>query len=104
MMGESAGASSSAQRSELLNLFKLLQHIVHRELAVHHSFGNSFAFLQIHFFLGSFNQGNNVSHTQDPVCHTVRIEQSHVLNLFAFTDEFYRYTGNLLDGENTAAS
>lgn len=105
-MGADAGqhAEEGLERSHFADGSQLIQEIVHGELALLHFFLEFEGLLFIDLFLGFFDEGDHVTHTEDAIGHAVRVEFLQSVDFFAYTDEFDGFSGDGLGGESGAAA
>ena len=89
-----------SKSSKLLHLLDALKIIIKIKLGFFHLLGHLFCFVLVNvkFCFRLLNQRQDISHTENPVCHTIRIKLLQIRKLLAHTDIQNRFSGYCLNG------
>src|SRR5579875_3493124 len=92
----------AAERTQLPDLLKLLEEIVERQPPLEEPTGRSGDDLLVHRPFGLLDEGEDVSHAQDPIGHAVGMEQVEIVETLTGRSEDDRPADHLLDRERSA--
>ena len=87
------------------HLFQLGAQVIHVELALLEPFHHAFGLFSLNRFLGLFNQGHDIAHTQDAASDPIRFKGFKGVHFFAQTNKSDGFTRNgpHRQGRTTAA-
>ena len=90
--------------THLLELLNLIIEILKGELVLGEFLLEFTCLLLIELLLGLLHEGNHVTHSENTVCHTLRVEGIQSLHLLTRADELYRFTGDGTYGKGCTTS
>ena len=86
--------------THLLDLLDLTKEVIEIKLIFLDFLFQAFCLFHVKLLLGALYEGDNVTHAEDSVSHTFRMEYVECFHLLACTDEFDRFRNNGTDTES----
>ena len=90
--------------THLLNLLNLVVEILKRELVLSQLLMQLLGLLLVKLLLSLLHKGNNVTHTQNSVCNTLRVEEIQRLHLLTGAHKLNRLVNHRLNRERSTAA
>ena len=91
-------------RTHLLYLRKLTEEVVEVELVMGNAFADTACLRLVVLFLRALHKADHVTHSEDSVRHTSRMEHIERFHLLARTDELNRLIDHRTDGQRRTAA
>ena len=92
------------QRSHFSNLKHLIPKIFKGKLIFSKLSLQFNSLFFVHHGLSLLNHRQDIAHSQNPGCHSIRMEHFKIIKFFTNTDEFYRLIDDRLDGNCSSTS